>query len=167
MFRIQLLGRRAALPLLVLALAACDTNAGADGQIVRYTGPAITEANALVVDDMGLTQRWSADVVATPNGPSVFVSRTVLCGDECGRTITLRFRGGGALPASADGVVRQQEYTPERLEVAQLDIARVEIQDWGPEVYSGVAYPVTSNAPNIDPAPPLVFWTDDIGFAQE
>jgi len=149
--------RTLSLLLLALAVGACDTNA--DGQIVRYTGPAITEADATVVDPMlGTPRGWSGLRI----GDEVVLYREALCGDECNHTLKLRFEGRGALPSDAEATLTRQEYTPERLEEQRLAIGRVEIQDWGPEVYSGVVYPVPQDeAFQI----PIVFWADDLPAA--
>ncbi len=151
--------------LLVLAVvvSACDT-ADDDGPIVRYTGPAITEADATVPNDPFGPAGWTGTVFSYEAGRSVSVSRSVLCGDECNWTTTLRFEGRGALPTSVEGTVLVRTATPESFEEMDLEIDRVEIQDWGPDAYSGIVYLVSR--PDIDTRP-IVFWADELAFATD
>jgi hypothetical protein len=144
--------------LLAPALAACDL-IGDGVEIVRYTGPTITEADATVTDPMlGTPRGWSGLRV----GDEVVLYRETLCGDECNQRIELRFEGRGALPSDAEATFTQSEYLPERFEERGLEIARIEVQDWGPEVFSGVVH--------LEPVDevlqvPIVFWADDLPFA--
>lgn len=155
--------RTAALALLLLPLAACDSGRD-DAVIVAYSGPEITEADALVEDIPGRFESWSADVVSTRERRTVAIGIGFLCGDECNRRIALRFEGRGDLPESVAGTITTSEFLPERFEEARIDIDRVEIQDWGPEVYSGVVYPASRPEAFV---PPLVFWTDERTVAAE
>lgn len=157
---------RALLPaLLVVALAACDTVGDADNEIVRYTGPEITEADATAVDETGQPRRWSAAVLHGWTSTTVTLTQSVLCGDECKRTVSLRFDDGdGTLPASVEGTVRVQNFLPSSTQETEIEVARVEIQDWGPTVYSGILYPVPEVAAS---TAPIVFWTDEIVSAAE
>ena len=133
--------------------------------IVRYSGPALTEADA-AVGDAG----WGGLVFVAASGVSVFLDQTAGCGDGCARTVRLTLSHGppvrpGALPGSAGATVEVRERgrgpsTPEA-----LPLRRVEIQDgwaggpWTPGVYSGVAYPETGD--------PVVFWADGLDSAVE
>lgn len=138
---------------LTLLLAACDT-AGDGARVVRYSGPEITEADATVPNPPFGPAGWRG-TGATGTDPHVSLSRTTLCGDECGRTLTLRFEGSASdgLPTSVEGRVVVQQYNPEGRTETALPIRRAEIQSWGPEVYSGVAYPEDGG--------PLVFWVGE------
>lgn len=159
------------LALLLLTLTACDT-VGTDAVIVRYTGPAITEADALVPNPPLGTAGWEGLVFLGRTGTSVSVDRQTLCGDECSQTLRFTFQDmppvdSDALPEAARGVIEIVSGTPDGYETQEVGIGRVEIQDWGPEVYSGVVYPAGPFAPNVDPPPPTVFWADDLSFAVE
>ena len=139
------------LTLLALVLAACDTVDGDSAPITAYEGPEITEADA-TTDGMLGPRGWSAEI----RDAAVVLSQSVLCGDECNQTITLRFEGErNGLPLAIEAEVVQQDYLPERRVEDDVEVARVEIQDWGPEVYSGILYPVPQEGAS---TAPIVFW---------
>ena len=141
------------LTLLALVLAACDTASGDSALITAYDGPEITLEDGLIDDALGPRGWW----VERDDMP-VILTRTEICGDECGRTLTLRFDGEReGLPASIDAGLVQQEYLPERRTEDDIEVDRVEIQDWGPRIYSGVVYP--SPAEDAFRAP-IVFWAE-------
>ena len=163
--------RIAALALLLLPLAACDSGRD-DAVIVAYTGPEITEADALVPNPPLGSAGWSGVGIDALNGTFVTLHRDVLCGDECRQTVRFEFADAprpdaDGLPESVSGLFEMEMANPDGFAANALRIARVEIQDWGPEIYSGVVYLDSGNAPNIDPAPPTVFWTDDVSFVTE
>lgn len=158
---------RPLLPLLLaVLLAGCDSAGDPVGpEIVRYTGSAITEADAAVVDETGEPRPWSASVFHMRAGTTVILSQSVLCGDECNRSVELRFENGdGALPASVEGTLSVRDLLPESTQETTIEVARLEVQDWGPTVYSGVLYPVPDDAAS---TAPIVFWTDDVAHAAE
>ncbi|PAP74966.1 hypothetical protein [Rubrivirga marina] len=139
-----------------LAVAGCDS-VGDDALITRYSGPEITEADATVPNPPFGPAGWQASG-ATGTAPHVSLSRTTLCGDECSRTLTLRFAGSprDELPSSVEGRVVVQQYNPEGRTETDLSVRRVEVQDWGPEVYSGVA--VVDAGIGVDR---VVFWVGE------
>ena len=156
------------LALLLLTLTACDT-VGTDAVIVRYTGPAITEADAAVPNPPLGAAGWEGSGFLGRTGTSVSVDQRTLCGDECSQTVRFTFQTAheNTLPQSVRGRVEIVSSNPDGYETQEVGIGRVEIQDWGPEVYSGVVYPAGPFAPNVDPPPPTVFWADDLSFAVE
>ena len=154
----------------LLLLVACDT-APADGgtEIVAYRGAPITRADAAVPDPPLPPAEWEASGFLGRTGSSVFLRVATTCGDECRRTV--RFTAYAphsarpdGLPESMTGVVEVQTYNPEGFESGEIPISRVEIQDWGPEVYSGVVYPAHRGA---TPTVPYVFWAESQGVAVE
>ncbi len=150
------------LPLLLLvAVAGCDT--AGDSLIARYNGPEITEADAAVVDPLG-TRGWDATRVETRAGRTVLLTRSALCGDECNRTTTLVFEGDGDLPESVEVTVTERELMPERRTETRVSVAQVEVQDWGPRVYSGVVHPADQDGAGSEP---IVFWADRVAVAVE
>ena len=157
--------------LLLLALAACDT-ARDDGRIVRYEGPAITEADATVPNPPFGPAGWDGLVFIGRAGISVSVDRTTTCGDECAQTILFSFNDAppadpspGALPETVTGIVETVQGNPDGSTSAAFAIGRVEIDQWGPDVYSGVVHGASGN-PDIVPAR-IVFWADDLPTAVE
>lgn len=151
--------------LLGATLAACDSDGTDDAEIVRYDGPAITQADASVPNPPFGSAAWMA---SAPRRGAIDVAVTTLCGDECGRTIRFSFRESttaeplplpGPLPESVTGTVSVQEYLPERFETAEIEVTRVEIQDWGPEIYSGIVYPAVVLG-DFSPVVPFVFWAE-------
>ena len=156
---------RSLLLLSLLALVACDSDGTTNTEVVRYAGPAITEAGAAVTDETGQTRRWKARVFDGHAEATVSISRSVTCGDECSRTLTLYFRdrGQGRLPEFVSGTVETVDFFPERREVRSLDVGRVEIQDWQPDLYSGRAIP----REGVVDVAALVFWADDVTTAVE
>ena len=143
--------RALSLALLALLLAACDTADDESALITAYDGPEITEADAATEGMLG-PRGWSAET----RGAAVTLSQSVLCGDECNRTVDLQFEGErNGLPLTIEAEVVQQEYLPERRIENDVEVARVEIQDWGPEVYSGIVYPVPQEGAS---TAPIVFW---------
>lgn len=141
------------LALLAVALAACDSaDVAAGTEVVAYAGPALTPADAV---DPG-ADPWTALSVA----PGVRLSQSALCGEGCGETvqITLGDRGAGRLPTFVDAsiVTKTASGTTE----AALVLDRVEVQDWGPEVISGVAYPTQEDRA------PIVFWAETDALTQ-
>ena len=159
---------RVLLLLLSLTAAACDMTVDPDALVVRYTGPEITEADAAVVDEWGVARGWQASRYVTQRGDVTHLSRTVLCGDECARTVELRFRnsGDGELPAFIEATVTVRNLLPESTEERALVVERVEVQDWrlGRALLSGR---VVLAAPSDAVASPLVFWADDLPTAAE
>lgn len=134
------------LALLAPALSACDTSSPADTvEVVAYTGPALTEADAV---DPG-EQPWKAASLAR----RVTLSQSALCGAGCAETVRLTLDGEGdsELPSFAEAVVTVK--TTSGTDERDLALARVEVQDWGPDVVSGVAYPAAS-----EDRDPIVFW---------
>ena len=151
--------------LLPFLLTACDSN-GADPVVVRYAGPEITEADATPPDEGSAA--WSAEVV----GEAVSIVQRTSCGDGCFRAFRLDFSEArpGALPDHVEATARVVQSTasdtsPAGEYTATVEVARVEIQDWGPEVYSGVV--LFPHVPYVDAAPPPVFWTDDVTIEAE
>ena len=152
------------LALLAFLLVACDTAGSDSALITSYDGPEITEADAIVTDEIG-PRGWEATVFDTRAGRRISVRRIALCGDECSREVTISFRDEGrALPVSVQATVTTREALPERFEETPIDIARVEIQDWGPDVYSGVVSLLPQD--RVSP-PPIVFWSDDVVYLAE
>lgn len=139
---------------LAVAVAGCDS-IGDDTVFVSYTGPEITEADALVDDGIDL-RGWTVE----RRRDLLVLARFEFCGDECGRTLALHFEGErDGLPTSVYAEIARQELLPERYFEEDLAIDRVEIQDWGPTVYSGIAYPVPADAAS---TVPIVFWADNV-----
>lgn len=130
------------LALLAPALAACDAAAPAGAvEVASYDGPALTEA-----DVSG--RPWTALSIAD----GVRLSQSTPCGTGCAETVrlTLSDRGGNNLPRFVDAEVVTK--TSAGTASTDLPIDRVEVQDWGPEVISGIAYPADENRA------PIVFW---------
>ncbi|WP_412069877.1 hypothetical protein [Rubrivirga sp. IMCC43871] len=145
-----------------LVLAACDTTG--DDFISPYTGPEITEADAMVTDPFGFERGWTADVFTSRSEMSIWLEQVTLCGDECSRTVSLRFTSPlNGLPTAVASVIVQQEFLPERRTEETLSIDRVEIQSWGP-IYSGVAYPTPHPGAS---TVPIVFWSTATRVASE
>lgn len=144
---------RLAVFILAVSLAGCDALGGGDHvEVARYAGPEITEADATVDNPPFGPAPWST----FQDDAIIVLSRVTACGDECARTLRLRFEGTGDLPTAVDASVTIIEYLPERTAVDYLDLRRVEVQDWGPSVFSGVAYP----EPQAHAATaPIVFWS--------
>ena len=149
------------LPLiLALALVACDSTE-VDPEIVRYTGPPITEADATIPNEPFEPAGWSGAFAEATDGRFVTVQRGTICGDECSERVLFGFEGpaGADLPTSVEGVYELGEYLPKRSETRRIQIARVEIQDWEPDLVSGIVYPVPEDDAS---TAPYVFWTDDL-----
>lgn len=159
--------RLLSLTIVLVTFSACDTGL-ADVDIGRYRGERLTEADAMVPNGPLGSAGWDGLVATTRAGRSVLLERRTRCSDECSQTVRLQFEGGdvGGLPQSATGVMEQRASLPDRFESTPFEIDRVEIQDWGPEVYSGVVYTAASQAPTVD-AMPLVFWADHLPQASE
>ena len=161
---------RSLLLLSLLAVSACDTTTDAGGtEIVAYSGTPITRADASVPNPPLSPAEWEAGAFLGRAAFSVFVRRATLCGDECSRTVRLTFTTphsveADGLPESVAGVVEVQSYLPESFTTTELAISRVEIQDWGPEVYSGVVYATPQAGVN---TAPMVFWAESRGTAVE
>lgn len=161
------------LPLLILAFlvlaSGCDTES-TDTLIVPYTGPVLTEADAVVPNPPFSPARWSGSLFDGRMGQSVLLSRSTQCGDECSRTVRFTFRDAmptqpSGLPESVEGVFERRQGNPDGFESRPLAITRVEIQDWGPEVYSGVVVTPSRDAPSADGR--IVFWADELPAAAE
>ncbi|MGB3543188.1 hypothetical protein [Rubrivirga sp.] len=154
---------RLAAAALLVVLSACDTIAEGP-QIVRYSGPPITEADAVETDGYGGPRLWSVDWIGLFSGTTVTIRRTLLCGDECGQTTQFRFteEGDGGLPTSIEGSIILSTWPPDNVSSSPLLIDRVEIQDWGPEIYSGIVYAGSGRL-----AQPVPFWSDDVSVAVE
>lgn len=153
-------------PALALLLTACDTTG--DGIITRYDGPPLTAADATVPNPPFADARWEGTRFLLRRDRDVFLGRSTLCGDECSRTVTLRFEEAlsaraGDLPLSVEAAVDVSQGNPDGFERTPFTVHRVEIQDWGPEVYSGVAYASGDGAPSER----IVFWAEDLATAVE
>ena len=132
---------------LVAALAACDSaDSARSPEVVAYAGPALTADDAV---DTG-EDPWTALSV----GDDVRLTQSALVGP--GRTETVRLtlgdRGADRLPAFVDAAVVTK--TASGTSEAALALDRVEVQDWGPDVISGVAYPAQEDRAAI------VFWAE-------
>jgi hypothetical protein len=153
------------LGVLTVALAGCDS-VGDDDLITRYSGPELTEADATVPNPPFGPAGWQGRGFLGYHERLVTLSRTTSCGDECARTVELQFRNGHDtdLPETARGRVTVEQVNPDGYNEIDLSIRRVEIQDWGPEVFSGVVYPEPADGVSADP---IVFWADDLPTAVE
>lgn len=160
---------RPLLLLLAVAVAACDTT-GVDGALItRYDGPRITEADATVPNPPFGPAGWDGSVFWSRTGQSVSVRRVVTCGDECARTLELVFSDAppiveGALPEAVTGSIEVVSGNPDGYERSVFEIERVQIQDWGPSVYSGVVHIKPYGFEYVEP---IVFWADDLPVAAE
>ncbi len=155
------------LSLAVLTVAGCDLAATDDTEIADYAGPTLTEADAAVANPPFGPAGWDGYRFAGYTEHVVKLFRTTTCGDECTQTIELRFVGSpnDDRPREVEGRVVVRQYNPEGESETAVPIRRVEIQDWGPGVYSGVAFGAEGN-PDVLPVR-LVFWADDLPVAVE
>ncbi len=153
------------LGVLAVALAGCDS-VGDDDLVTRYSGPVITEADATVPNPPLGPAGWVGINGAFYTERVVTLRRSTLCGDECAQTVELQFSNGHDtdLPETVRGRVIVEQGNPDGYSETALPIVRVEVQDWGPEVYSGIAYPETTEDRDVAP---LVFWADDLPVAVE
>lgn len=109
--------------------SACDSSPETgDGVVVPYSGPALTAEDAVVSDGFGVERTWHA----ARDGDLVILTRSKLCGDECGETtkLTLRDRGEGTLPAFVSLERIRRQLLPERREEHRLEAEQIEVQDW-------------------------------------
>lgn len=110
---------------------------------------------------------WEARAFLGRSATFVWISIAMTCGDECARTTEFEFstpHTAGDSPESVTGTFEVQQYLPERFESTRIEIERVEIQDWGPEVYSGIVYPAPRGT---TPTIPYAFWAESSGTAVE
>ncbi len=161
------MSRTAALLFLLASLTACDASHDAvEVQVSRYIGPTITESDALAPDITG-PRGWEALVFHGRRSTNTLLLQETLCGDECSLMLSVDFRDleSDRLPTFLSATLRRQELSPERDTTIALDVDRVEIQDWGPDVYSGHVI-LREDPPDIVSAP-IVFWADEPSISAE
>lgn len=114
--------------LVFVLLLACDASkTGAGAEVIPYSGVPLTAEDAVVTDATG-ERSWHA----AREGDLVVLTRSELCGDECNETmkLTLRHRGDAVLPGLVELERIRETLLPERREEAELEVHRVEVQDW-------------------------------------